>query len=92
MKLIGSPKTIADKMQEWLEGDACDGFLVVAPYFPGGVETFVHLVIPELQRRGLFRTEYDGKTLRDVMGLPVPVNPNFPESHHAMHLSRGARR
>jgi N-acetyl-S-(2-succino)cysteine monooxygenase len=69
MKLIGSPKTIADKMQEWLEGDACDGFLVVAPYFPGGVETFVHLVIPELQRRGIFRREYSGRHLRDHLGV-----------------------
>jgi N-acetyl-S-(2-succino)cysteine monooxygenase len=69
MKLIGAPKTIADKMHEWLEGDACDGFLVVAPYFPGGVETFVHLVIPELQRRGIFRKEYSGRHLRDQLGV-----------------------
>jgi N-acetyl-S-(2-succino)cysteine monooxygenase len=69
LRMIGSPTTIADKMQEWLEADACDGFLVVPPYFPTGVESFVHLVIPELQRRGIFRKEYTGHQLRDHLGV-----------------------
>ncbi len=69
MKLVGSPTTIADKMQEWLEGEACDGFLVVPSYFPTGVEDFVRFVIPELQRRGLFRKEYSGQTLRENLGV-----------------------
>ncbi len=68
-KLVGSPTTIADTMQEWLEGEACDGFLVTPPYFPGGVENFVRLVIPELQRRGIFRKEYSGRHLRDHLGV-----------------------
>jgi FMN-dependent oxidoreductase (nitrilotriacetate monooxygenase family) len=69
LKLVGSPATIADQMQEWLEGEACDGFLVVPPYFPRGVEDLVHLVIPELQRRGIFRKEYSGRHLRDHLGV-----------------------
>ncbi|WP_298397520.1 LLM class flavin-dependent oxidoreductase [Sphingobium sp.] len=68
-RLIGSPSTIADLMQEWFEGGACDGFAVSPPYFPAGVEDFVHLVVPELQRRGVFRTEYDGTQLRDHLGV-----------------------
>ncbi len=68
----GSPKLVADKMQEWFEAGACDGFMLQIPYFPGGVEDVVHLLVPELQRRGLFRSEYDGKTLRDNLGLPRP--------------------
>lgn len=69
LKMIGSPTTIADKMQEWLDEGACDGFLVVPPYFPTGVESFVHLVIPELQRRGIFRKEYTGYQLREHLGV-----------------------
>ena len=69
LKLIGSPTTIADKMQDWLERDACDGFLVVPPYFPTGVVDFVNFVIPELQRRGIFRREYSGRHLRDHLGV-----------------------
>jgi FMN-dependent oxidoreductase (nitrilotriacetate monooxygenase family) len=69
LKLIGAPTTIADTMQEWLQAEACDGFLVVPTYFPRGVEDFVHLVIPELQRRGIFRKEYSGRRLRDHLGV-----------------------
>jgi hypothetical protein len=61
-------------MQEWFEAGACDGFMLQIPYFPGGVEDVVHLLVPELQRRGLFRTEYDGSTLRDTLGLARPAN------------------
>ncbi|SDC21102.1 LLM class flavin-dependent oxidoreductase [Acinetobacter boissieri] len=67
--IVGSPTTIADVMQEWFENEACDGFLVSPPYFPAGVENFVRLVIPELQRRGLFRTEYTGTHLREHLGV-----------------------
>ncbi len=69
MPMIGSPATVADKMQEWTESGACDGFLVIPPYFPGGVEDFVRQVIPELQRRSVFRKEYTGPHLRDHLGL-----------------------
>ncbi|WP_438390337.1 LLM class flavin-dependent oxidoreductase [Caballeronia sp. DA-9] len=69
MKLVGAPTTIADTMQEWLENDACDGFLAVPTHFPQGTEDFVSQVVPELQRRGVFRKEYTGKHLRDHLGV-----------------------
>ena len=70
--------TIADEMEEWLESEACDGFNVMFPYLPDGLDDFVDKVIPELQRRELFRTEYEGKTLRENLGLPRPENQFFP--------------
>jgi FMN-dependent oxidoreductase (nitrilotriacetate monooxygenase family) len=70
--LHGSPRKIADYMQEWFDAGACDGFCVMPPYIPGAHDDFCALVIPELQRRGLFRTEYEGKTLRENLGLPRP--------------------
>jgi alkanesulfonate monooxygenase SsuD/methylene tetrahydromethanopterin reductase-like flavin-dependent oxidoreductase (luciferase family) len=71
--LCGTPKGIADTLEEWFVEGAADGYNVLPPYFPGAFDDFVDLVIPELQRRGLYRTEYEGKTLRDHFGLaPVP--------------------
>jgi alkanesulfonate monooxygenase len=72
--VVGSPKTVADIMEEWFIGEACDGFAVQAPYMPGGVSEFVDLVVPELQRRGLFQTEYQGSTLRENLGLLRPTS------------------
>src|SRR3954469_6745091 len=80
LAFTGTPKTIADAMEEWLFTDACDGFNVMFPYVPGGLDDFVHMVVPELQRRGLFRTEYEGRTLRENLGLPRPDNRFFPAS------------
>jgi FMN-dependent oxidoreductase (nitrilotriacetate monooxygenase family) len=71
---IGTPTQIADVMEHWFRNDACDGFNVMPAYLPGSLTDFVDLVIPELQRRGLFRTEYEGKTLRENLGLPKPVS------------------
>jgi len=68
----GSPQQIADIMEEWFVNEACDGFNIMPPYLPGALDDFVALVIPELQRRGLFRTEYEGRTLRENLGLPRP--------------------
>jgi alkanesulfonate monooxygenase SsuD/methylene tetrahydromethanopterin reductase-like flavin-dependent oxidoreductase (luciferase family) len=59
-------------METWLAAGACDGFMIQVPYMPGGLEDFARLAVPELQRRGLFRTRYDGTTLRDHLGLPRP--------------------
>ncbi|MCR8632783.1 LLM class flavin-dependent oxidoreductase [Paenibacillus radicis (ex Xue et al. 2023)] len=70
--ILGTPSQIADHMEEWFAGNAADGFNIMPPYFPGGLEDFVELVVPELQRRGLFRTEYEGRTLRENLGLPRP--------------------
>jgi FMN-dependent oxidoreductase (nitrilotriacetate monooxygenase family) len=77
LSFTGTPQSIADQMEEWLLGDACDGFNVMFPYVPGGLDDFVDMVVPELQRRGLFRTEYEGKTLRENLGLPRPANRFF---------------
>ena len=64
--------SFADDMQEWLEADACDGFNLLFAHYPKPLEEFVTLVVPELQRRGIFRTEYEGTTLRANLGVPVP--------------------
>jgi FMN-dependent oxidoreductase (nitrilotriacetate monooxygenase family) len=70
MDMVGGPKEVADKMEEWFTGQACDGFVVSAAVMPGGYSDFVEHVVPELQRRGLFRKDYSGTTLRDHLGLP----------------------
>jgi FMN-dependent oxidoreductase (nitrilotriacetate monooxygenase family) len=70
--IYGSPKRIADIFEEWFVGGMADGFVILPPHFPGGLADFVDLVVPELQRRGLFRTEYSGPTLRDHLGLKRP--------------------
>lgn len=77
LSFVGTPEQIADGMQEWLEGEACDGFNVMFPFVPEGIDDFVDGVVPELQRRGLFRTEYEGTTLRDHLGLARPANRFF---------------
>src|SRR5215470_15061397 len=74
LAMVGTPATIADEMQEWLTTEASDGFTIMFPYLPGGLDDFVERVVPELQRRGLFRREYEGKTLRENLGLPRPAN------------------
>jgi FMN-dependent oxidoreductase (nitrilotriacetate monooxygenase family) len=70
--LVGSPSRIADQLEEWFVKGGADGFNVMPPTFPGSLDDFVALVIPELQRRGLFRRQYDGHTLRANLGLPHP--------------------
>src|SRR5262249_47743112 len=70
----GTPQQIADHMEEWFGSDGCDGFNIMPPYLPGGLDDFVELVVPELRRRGLFRSEYEGRTLREHLGLKRPVS------------------
>jgi FMN-dependent oxidoreductase (nitrilotriacetate monooxygenase family) len=77
LAIVGTPKSIADEMQEWLETEASDGFTIMFPYLPGGLDDFVEKVVPELQRRGIFRREYEGATLRENLGLPRPKNRFF---------------
>jgi FMN-dependent oxidoreductase (nitrilotriacetate monooxygenase family) len=77
LALVGTPEMIADQMEEWLYSEACDGFNIMFPYVPGGLDDFVDQVVPALQRRGLFRREYEGKTLRENLGLPRPENRFF---------------
>ena len=72
--VCGTPDHIADTLEAWFEGSAADGFNILPPYFPGAFNDFVDLVVPILQRRGLFRRDYQGTTLRDHFGLaPVPA-------------------
>jgi hypothetical protein len=68
----GTPKQVADEMEAWF-ADACDGFVLAATKIPGTYEDVGRLVVPELQRRGLFRREYPGTTLRETLGLPRPA-------------------
>ena len=78
LAFVGTPASIADQMEEWLVSEASDGFNVMFPYLPEGLDDFVDSVVPELQRRGIFRREYEGKTLRENLGLPRPENRYFP--------------
>lgn len=71
-QFVGSAKDVADQMEAWFTSEACDGFVVAATYVPGAYEDFGRLVVPELQRRGLFRREYSGDTLRSNLGLEMP--------------------
>jgi FMN-dependent oxidoreductase (nitrilotriacetate monooxygenase family) len=75
LQAIGSVKTVADTMEQWFVERGADGFNVVPPYLPGGFEDFTRLVVPELQRRGIFRKEYEGRTYRENLGLDRPANP-----------------
>ncbi|HEU5276035.1 MAG TPA: LLM class flavin-dependent oxidoreductase [Xanthobacteraceae bacterium] len=77
LAMVGTPQTIADEMEEWLETNGSDGFTVMFPYLPGGLDDFIDRVVPELQRRGLFRREYEGRTLRENLGPPRPKNRFF---------------
>src|SRR6266576_3578548 len=77
LAMVGTPVTIADEMEEWLMTEGSDGFTIQVPDLPGGLDDFVDRVVPELQRRGIFRREYEGKTLRDNLGLPRPKNRFF---------------
>jgi alkanesulfonate monooxygenase len=71
---LGTPAQVADEMEHWFKDGAADGFNVMPAYLPGSLKDFVDMVVPELQRRGLFRKEYEGMTLRENLGLPKPIN------------------
>ena len=75
--MIGSPTTIANEMERWMAEGAADGFMVQAAYLPGSFEEFASMVVPELQRRGLHRTEYEGKTARENLGLLRPARDEW---------------
>jgi alkanesulfonate monooxygenase len=70
----GTAKHIADQLEDWFVSEGADGFNLLPQILPGSLNDFVDLVIPELQRRGLARTEYEGPTLRENLGVPRPVN------------------
>jgi FMN-dependent oxidoreductase (nitrilotriacetate monooxygenase family) len=79
LAFVGTPESIADEMQQWLDEEACDGFTVVVPFLPQGIDDVTQRLVPELQRRGIFRKEYQGTTLREHLGLPRPKNQFFKE-------------
>lgn len=79
LAFVGTAASIADEMEQWLVERGSDGFNVVFPYLPQGLDDVVNLLVPELQRRGLFRSEYEGATLRDHLGLPRPANRFFAD-------------
>ncbi|MEK9832223.1 MAG: LLM class flavin-dependent oxidoreductase [Rhodospirillaceae bacterium] len=83
LAMVGTAETIADEMEEWLDAKASDGFTIMFPFLPEGLDLFVDRVVPELQRRGLLRREYAGKTLRENLGLPRPENRFFTQSSEA---------
>lgn len=80
LAFVGTPETIADEMEKWLEAGACDGFTVTLPFLPEGLDGVADKLVPELQRRGIFRKDYEGTTLREHLGLPRPENRFFPSS------------
>lgn len=77
LAFVGTPQTIADEMETWLAEEGADGFTVVFPFVPQGLDDVCERLVPELQRRGLFRTDYEGSTLREHLGLPRPKNAFF---------------
>ena len=77
LAFVGTPATIADGLEAWLDAEACDGFNLMFSDLPAGLDDVVDRVVPELQRRGLFRRDYEGPTLRDNLGLPWPANRFF---------------
>ena len=78
LAFVGTAETVADEMEEWLHEEGSDGFNVVFPYLPEGLDDVADKLVPELQRRGLFRRDYQGTTLREHLGLPRPENRFFP--------------
>jgi alkanesulfonate monooxygenase SsuD/methylene tetrahydromethanopterin reductase-like flavin-dependent oxidoreductase (luciferase family) len=78
-KFVGSPKTVADQMEQWVTQGAADGFIIMLPIMQAGTQPFLELVVPQLQRRGLFRRDYAGSTLRAHLGLETPRNRFVPE-------------
>lgn len=81
--IVGTPVQVADQLQAWFENGAADGFNILPPVLPGSLDDFVNLVIPELQRRGLFRTAYEGSTLRENLGLARPQNQHLLQEKRA---------
>ncbi|PWW08707.1 FMN-dependent oxidoreductase (nitrilotriacetate monooxygenase family) [Paenibacillus cellulosilyticus] len=77
MQFVGTPEQLADLMEEWFDGYGCDGFNIMPPVLPGDLDDFVDQVVPVLQRRGLYREEYEGSTLREHLGLSNPSIDHF---------------
>jgi alkanesulfonate monooxygenase SsuD/methylene tetrahydromethanopterin reductase-like flavin-dependent oxidoreductase (luciferase family) len=74
--VVGTPEQIADDIEQWFNGGAADGFNLMPDALPDGLQDFVDGVVPILRQRGIFRSEYEGRTLRDHFGLQRPVSPH----------------
>ncbi|KAH8120800.1 hypothetical protein FP744_10001415 [Trichoderma asperellum] len=81
LAFVGTPESVADEWERWLKEEASDGFVVTFPYLPQGIDDVVEKLVPELQRRGIFRKDYVGSTLREHLGLPRPENRFFPSGN-----------
>ncbi|KAF4470285.1 nitrilotriacetate monooxygenase component A [Fusarium albosuccineum] len=79
LAFVGTPESVADELGQWLHEEAADGFTVTFPFLPQGLDDVAHRLVPELQKRGLFRKDYEGTTLREHLGLPRPTNRFFEE-------------
>jgi FMN-dependent oxidoreductase (nitrilotriacetate monooxygenase family) len=86
--MFGTPEQVADEMEDWFKAGAGDGFNLLPPWFPGSFDDFADHVVPVLQKRGLFHTEYAGQTLRDHLGLPRPAHPGAAQTRHNADNSR----
>jgi len=87
---VGSPTTVADEMEKWFVEGGCDGFVISPTHTPGSYEDFVRMVVPELQRRGVFRKDYQGDTLRENLGLPYPKSGDWLRDQQAAAQLREA--
>jgi FMN-dependent oxidoreductase (nitrilotriacetate monooxygenase family) len=93
LAFVGTPETIADQFATWLAEDAADGFTVCLPFLPQGLDDVAERLVPELQRRGLFRKDYEGTTLREHLGLPRPENRFFPnENEELSHVKKNGKK
>ncbi len=88
-RVVGSPEQVADVMEQWFTGRAADGFNVMSDVYPSGLEAFVDHVVPVLQKRGIYRREYRGATLRDHYGAPAPENI-FTQRRNSTQLQSAA--
>ena len=71
---MGPPELVADQMEEWLSTGGADGFTIQFPYLPQGLDDFVEKLVPILQKKGIYREDYEGSTLRENLGIPRPEN------------------
>lgn len=82
-QFVGTPVEVAEEINRYVQSDACDGFILVPHLTPGGLDDFIDKVVPHLQDRGVFRTAYEGSTLRDLLGsrpsVSAAAQPSFQE-------------
>jgi hypothetical protein len=85
--VFGTPEEVADDLEAWFRSGAADGFMIKTTHYPGPFEEVIDRVVPILVRRGLFRAEYEGRTLREHLGLPRPAHPAHPAQAAARQMA-----